>query len=405
MKRVVVTGMSAITPIGNTWSEVHEQLCAGISGIRFMEEWSDIQGLGSFLAAPVSLNPEHTISRSLSRGMSRVSLLAAQTAERALSVSQLSLEHINPENVGIAYGSSFGSSEQLVPFGRVLSERKVRGISPTGYIKLMGHTAAVNLSLFLGIKGRLIPTSTACASGGQAIGYAYETIKNGIHPVMIAGSADELSPMQTAVFDSFFAASREHDSPSTAARPFSKDRAGMVVGEGGATFILEDLEHALNRGAPILAEIAGFATNLDGHHIIKQDEDMMRKVILEALKSADLLPDQIGYINAHAAGTEGDSGEARVLKRIFGNNTPVSSSKGHIGHAFGGGSAMEAWLSINMMNEGWFAPTLNLEEIDSECSGIQHIPREGLLRDCEYIMSNNFAFGGVNTSVIFKRYQ
>ena len=397
--------MSAITPIGQSWASVQQRLLSGCSGIQYMEEWSDIQGLGSLLAAPVLSEVSSFIPRKQARAMSRLSLIAAQTAREALEMSCLELEELDRENIGIAYGSSFGSTEQLVPFSRVLSERKVRGISPTGYIKLMGHTAAVNLSLFLGVKGRLIPTSTACASGGQAIGYAYETIQNGVHPIMIAGSADELSPMQVAVFDSFFAASREHDNPSAAARPFSKDRSGMVVGEGGASFILEDLEHAQSRNAPILAEVVGFATNLDGHHIIQQDPHMMRKVILSALKSANLKPEQIDYINAHAAGTENDAVEAGVIRDVFGDKVPVASSKGHIGHAFGGGSAMEAWLSIHMMNEGWFAPTLNLTNISDDCDGICHITGKGINKKCDYIMSNNFAFGGVNTSVIFKHWQ
>ncbi|MET4692973.1 beta-ketoacyl synthase N-terminal-like domain-containing protein [Endozoicomonas lisbonensis] len=352
MKRVVVTGMSAATPIGNTWQTAHSNLRAGNSGIRYMDEWEDIQGLSSLLAAPVTEAIGQNLPRKQLRAMSRVSRIAAQTTSEALSMSGLNLLEYDQENVGIAYGSSFGSADQLVPFGRVLSERVVRGISPTGYIKLMGHTAAVNLSQFTGAKGRLIPTSTACASAGQAIGYAWETIRQGIHPVMIAGSSEELSPMQVAVFDSFYAASRDHDRPEAASRPFSKDRSGIVVGEGGATFILEDLEHAQARNAPILAEITGFATNMDGHHLIQQNPDRLRRVIEMSLQSAGLKANQIGYINANASGAESDYQEVDIIRSLFGSSTPVASSKGHIGQAFGGGGAMESWLTINMMN-GW----------------------------------------------------
>ena len=404
MKRVVVTGMSAATPLGDSWLEVKEKLKSGSSGIRRMNEWSDIKGLGSLLAAPARPDIGQDIPRKKSRAMSRVSKIAAETAGSALAMSQLSMEEVGDENIGIAYGSSFGSSEQLVPFGRVFSENTVRGISPSGYIKLMGHTTAVNLSLYLGVKGRLIPCSSACASGGQALGYAYETIKQGIHPVMIAGSSEELSPMQVAVFDSFYAASKQHLSPSTAVKPFDQNRNGTAIGEGGATFVLEDLDHALSRKAPIIAEITGFATNMDGSHIIQQDRKMMTQVIQSALKSANLKANDIGYINAHASGTESDITEAAVIRDLFGSGTPVASNKGHIGHCLGGCGSIESWLSICMMNEEWFAPSLNLETIDPGCSGIGHIKPDGLEQLCNYVMNNNFAFGGVNISIIFKRW-
>lgn len=369
-----------------------------------MEQWQKIQGLSCLLAAPVTEEIGVSISRKLSRSMSRVSLIAVQSAEMAVRNSELALESIDKDKVGIAYGSAFGSAEQLVPFGRVLSESKVCGISPTGYIKLMGHTTAINLSLYLGAKGRLIPTSSACTSGSLALGYAYETVKYNIHPLMIAGSAEELSPAQTAVFDSFFAASRENDHPHQSVKPFSSDRSGMVVGEGGATFVLESLDHALDRNATILAEVVGFATNMDGSHIIQQCPDMMAKVILSALASANLKSNDIGYISAHATGTDSDAIEATVIRKIFDDTVPVSSNKGHFGHALGASSSISAWLTINMMNQGWFAPTLNLIQPAGDCSGIQHITDSGLYLDCEYTMVNSFAFGGVNTSIIFRRW-
>ena len=328
-----------------------------------------------------------------------------QSAEGALHHSALNLEATDKENMGIAYGSSFGSAQQLVPFSRVLSEGTVRGISPTGYIKLMGHTAAINLSLALSIKGRLIPTSSACTSGSQALGYAYETIKHNIHPLMLAGSAEELSPMQTAVFDAFYAASRENNRPGKCVRPFAHDRNGMVVGEGGASFILESLEHAIARKAPIQAEIVGFATNMDGGHVIQQSPEMMEKVILSALASANLQPEDIGYISAHATGTDSDATEASVIRKIFSDKVPVSSNKGHWGHSLGASSSISAWLTINMMNQGWFAPTLNLTRTATDCSGLWHITGSGLQMDCQYAMVNSFAFGGVNTSIIFRRWR
>ncbi len=406
MKRVVITGMDVITPIGSGWDEVFANLKAGQSGIRTMPEWSDIQGLGSYLAAPS--DPEVGIGLPVkqARSMSRVSLIAAETAVQALKMSGLSdYPGFDPSDTGVAYGSSFGGHEKMVPFSQVLSDKRVRGISPTGYIQLMGHTAGVNLSLLLGLQGRLIPASAACASGGLAIGYGMETIRQSVHPVMVAGSAEELAPMQVAVFDSFYAASREHDNPAQSARPFAHDRGGMVVGDGGATLILESLSHACNRNAHILAEVVGFATIMDGSHVVRQDVDMMCRVMTKALESAGLAPEQIGYINAHASGAASDAGEADAIVRVFGGRVPVSSLKGHLGHLLGGCGAVEAALSISMMNKGWFAPSLNLHTPGDDCQGIAHIGPEGLTADVDYVMSNNFAFGGVNVSVIFKRWR
>ncbi|WP_066015082.1 beta-ketoacyl-ACP synthase [Endozoicomonas atrinae] len=404
MTRVVVTGMSALTPIGNDWPQAHDSLNRGDSGVVLMDEWRSIDGLGCFLAAPVKTDSLSRLPRKVLRTMSRVSCIAAETAQKAIEESRLALSGVDMENVGIAYGSSFGSAEQLPAFARVASENKVRGISPTAYVQLMSHTASINLSLLLGIKGRLYPTSSACASGGQAIGYAYEAICQGVHPVMIAGSAEELSPMQVAVFDSFYAACRSTESPAQAAKPFAHDRNGLVVGEGGATFVLEELSYAQQRGAPILAEVVGFATNLDGSHVTRQDVTMMKRVMERALDSAGIKPWQVGYINAHAAGTQSDGVEAEAIRQVFGDHVPVSSSKGHIGHALGGCGSLEAWLSINMMNQEWFAPTLNLNHVAEDCSGLAHIEPKGLYKSCDYIMSNNYAFGGVNVSLIFKRW-
>ena len=405
VQRVVITGMGAITPLGSDWSVVLAKLQSGASGVRFMDEWQGIQGLDSYLAAPSTPEVGLNFPIKIARTMSRVSLIAGETASTALSMSGLDDDpNFDRSSAGIAYGSSFGAHEQMVPFGRVLSEGVVRGISPSGYIQLMGHTTGVNLSLLLGIQGRLIPASAACASGGQALGYAWETIRHGIHPVMLAGSAEELSPMQVAVFDSFYSASREHDNPATAVRPFSADRNGMVVGEGGATFILESLDHAHQRGANVLAEMVGFATNMGGTHAVRSDLDTMCRVMEMALESAGLVPEQVGYINAHASGIAGDASEAMAIQNVFGDRVPVSSTKGYTGHLLGGCGAVESWLTVNMMREGWLAPTVNKSQASSDCDGVFHVAENGQTTDCEYVMCNNFAFGGVNVSVIFKKF-
>jgi 3-oxoacyl-[acyl-carrier-protein] synthase II len=263
----------------------------------------------------------------------------------------------------------------------------------------------VNIGLFFGITGRVIPSTSACTSGSQGIGFAYETIKHGQQTVMIAGGAEELSMGPTAVFDTLFAASRRNDAPSTAPRPFDKHRDGLVIGEGAATLILEDLEHAQARGARIHAEVMGFGTNSDGAHITQPQMETMARVMELALEDSGLPASAIGYVNAHGTATDrGDVAESIATQKVFGNKIPFSSLKGHFGHTLGACGSLEAWLSIEMMRDGWFAPTLNLDEVDPACAELDYITGGVRTLQTEHIISNNFAFGGINTALIFKRW-
>ena len=269
----------------------------------------------------------------------------------------------------------------------------------------MSHTAPVNIGLFFGINGRIYTTSSACTSGSQGIGYAYEAIKYGHQLIMLAGGADELSASEAAVFDTLFATSLRNDEPENSPRPFDCDRDGLVIGEGAGTFILEELEHALARGARIYAELVGFGTNSDGLHVTQPDCASMQAAMRLALVDAKLDSAAIGYISAHGTATEhGDIAESQATLSVFGGNTPVSSFKSYTGHTLGACGALEAWVGIMMMNEGWFHPTANLKNIDSACAGLDYIIGEPRQLDCDYLMSNNFAFGGINTSLIFKRW-
>jgi len=268
----------------------------------------------------------------------------------------------------------------------------------------MGHTCPVNIGLHFGINGRIIPTSSACTSSSQGIGYAYETIKHGTQLLMVAGGSDELSPSQAAVFDTLFATSIRNDEPDKSPRPFDKDRDGLVIGEGAGTFILEEREHAISRGATIYAEIVGFGTNSDGLHVTQPDSQSMQVAMKLAIKDAELEVADIGYISAHGTSTErGDIAESQATAAVFGHNTPISSMKSYTGHTLGACGAIEAWASVNMMNESWFHPTANLDQIDPQCAELDYIKGGVRQLGCDYIMSNNFAFGGINTSLIFKR--
>jgi 3-oxoacyl-[acyl-carrier-protein] synthase II len=261
------------------------------------------------------------------------------------------------------------------------------------------------MGVFLGVTGRVITTSSACTSGSQGIGYAYEAIRSGRQRAMIAGGAEELCPTEAAVFDTLFATSVRNDAPDTTPSPFDADRDGLVIGEGAATLILEDLEHALARGASIYAEIVGFGTNSDGCHVTQPNPDTMKIAMELALADADLPPSAISYINAHGTGTQhGDVAESQATAQVFGHNMPISSLKSYMGHTLGACGALEAWASIEMMREGWFAPTINLKRLDPACAELDYITETGRNLECEYVMSNNFAFGGINTSLIFKKW-
>lgn len=405
-RRVVVTGMSGITSLGQDWASIEAALRAGRTGIQRMDDYAKIDGLMTQLAGPVPdfARPAH-YSRKQTRGMGRVALMATRCTEVALEQAGLLGDaSIQDGRMGVAYGSCNGSTDATIDFGRLYSENSTRAMTATTYIEMMSHTCAVNIGLFFGLKGRVIPTASACTSGSQGIGYAYEAIRYGMQDAMVAGGAEELCAAHSAVFDTLFAASLKNDTPSKTPRPFDRDRDGLVIGEGAGTLILEDLEHAQARGATILAEIVGYATNSDGAHITQPTAATMQVVMEQALADAGLPPSAIGYVNAHGTATEhGDIAETQATWRLFGARAPVSSFKGHIGHTLGACGAIEGWWTIEMMNSGWFAPTLNLENVDPRCGELDYIRGAGRRFDTEYVLKNNFAFGGINTSLVFRR--
>ncbi len=288
--------------------------------------------------------------------------------------------------VGVACGSCVGSTPDIKDFVVMLLEGNSTGLSANSYVRMMPHTAAANISMFFGLEGRIIPTSSACTSGSQAVGYAYEAIKHGKQTVMVAAGAEELCPSEAMAFDVLYATSRLNESPSGTPRPYDRDRDGLVVGEGAGALILEELEHARARGATIYAEVTGFATNSDGVHATKPEEDTMRAVMELALADAGLPPSAIGYVNGHGTATEqGDIAESRATAAVFGSRMPISTQKSYLGHTLGACGALESWFSIEMMNSGWFAPTINLENLDPRCGELDYIVGEGRALDTEHV--------------------
>jgi 3-oxoacyl-[acyl-carrier-protein] synthase II len=407
MKRVVITGMAGLSPIGLTWNEVEDRLRAGKSGVNYMSAWDQFEGLNTRLGAsvrPFDL-PTH-YDRKRMRSMGRVGMLATRASELALEDAGLDGDPIlGSGQTGVAFGSSSGSPPALSDLAKMMITSSTASVKANSYIQIMPHMTAVNVSVFFGICGRLIPTSTACTSGSLAIGAAYEAIQEGRQTVMIAGGAEELCASQAAVFDTLYATSTVNDAPTTTPRPFDETRDGLVVGEGAGAMVLEDLEHAASRGAAIHAEVVGFGTNTDGQHVTQPSAKTMAAAIRLAIESSGLSPEAIAYVNAHGTATEvGDFAESHATLTALGRPVPISSLKSYMGHTLGACGSLEAWMTIEMLKRGWFAPTINLTKVDSRCAELDYIAGEGRSMEIEYVMSNNFAFGGVNTSLIFRRW-
>ncbi|WP_063658290.1 beta-ketoacyl-ACP synthase [Aliivibrio fischeri] len=406
-RRVVVTGMSGVTALGSDWNTVGENLRKCENATQYMPSFEVYDGLNTKLAAPINnfTLPKHYTRKKI-RSMGRVSLLSTVASEQALEQSGLiGNDILTNGQTGIAFGSSTGSTDAVGAFGVMLNEKSTRAITATTYVQMMPHTAAVNVGLFFGLRGRVIPTSSACTSGSQAIGYAYEAIKHGYQTAMVAGGAEELCPTESAVFDTLFATSLKNDAPKTSPSPYDQDRDGLVIGEGAGALVLEEYEHAKARGATIYAELVGFASNCDAAHVTQPQMETMQMCMEMSLRDANLAPEKIGYISAHGTATErGDIAESTATENVFGSSMPISSLKSYFGHTLGACGAIEAWLSIEMMRNNWFSPTLNLNNVDERCGKLDYITGTGREIECDYIMSNNFAFGGINTSLIFKRW-
>ncbi len=407
MKRVVITGMAGISPIGQDADSVLNRLRQQQTGIRYMPEWDVYPDLNTRLAGAVTdfEKPAH-YSRKMTRSMGRVALLATRASELALADAGLLDDPILQDGrAGVSYGSSIGSTEAVADFGNMLINQRCDSLNANSYLKMMGHTSAVNIGVFFKLKGRIVTTSSACTSGSQGIGYAYEAIQYGKQKIMLAGGTEGLCATEAAVFDTLYATSTRNDAPSTTPRPFDRDRDGLVIGEGAGTLILEELEHAQARGAKIYAELVGYGTNSDGNHITQPESATMNTAMRLALEDAQLPAQAIGYISAHGTATDkGDIAESHATHQLFGNKTPISAFKSFTGHTLGACGALEAWTSILMMNNNWFHGTANLDNPAPECAELNYLTGAGQSIETEYVMSNNFAFGGINTSLIFKRW-
>ena len=404
-KRVVITGVGAVCAFGREWSEIEAAFREGKNAVRRMEAWDAFPEMETRLGAPLPAYapPAHWTRKQL-RSMGPLAQYCTDAAEQALKQAGLLDDPIiRNGSMGVAAGSSNGSTADILDIGLLLAQQP-NNFGANTYVRMMPHTTAANVAIFFGLTGRLIPTSSACTSGSQGIGYAYEAIKYGKIPMMLAGGADQLCPSEAYVFDSLYAASRRNGEPELTPRPYDAARDGLVLGEGSCMMVLEELEHAQARGANIIAEIVGYGANCDGSHITRPEMRTMQRCMELALEDAALPPSAVGYVSGHGTATEqGDIAETQATAAVFGH-IPISSQKSYLGHTLGACGALESWFAIEMMRSGWFAPTLNLDNIDPRCGEADYLTGSGRHIDTEYVMNNNFAFGGVNTSLIFKRW-
>ncbi|RCK30041.1 beta-ketoacyl-ACP synthase [Thalassospira lucentensis] len=404
-RRVVVTGMAGITALGDDWPTISARMYAGETGIRRMDDWDGRYDLRTRLAGPVeNFTLKGKLTRKQLRSMGRVAQMSVAATDKALEMAGLrdDTKTLQGGRLGIAYGSSFGSTPPVMGFTKLMETGDSNAITATSYIQMMSHTSAVNIGVLYGICGRIIPTSTACTSGSMGIGYAYEAIKYGMQDLMIAGGAEELCPTMVAVFDTLFATSDNNDHPEITPRPYDANRDGLVIGEGAGTLILEEYEHAKARGATIYGEIVGFASNSDGAHITQPQADKMEIALRKSLEDAELTPADIDIVNGHGTATDhGDLAESKATRAVFDRAIPIHTLKGHFGHTLGACGAIEAWLGLEMMRDGKFVPTANLKTPDPACAELDYIKDTARSLSAQYMMSNNFAFGGINTSLIF----
>lgn len=408
MRRVVVTGIGVASPIGNSLSEMMHSLRSGRHGIVKMPEWDQYGQLETRVAGVVSDISSNDFHRKKVRTMGRVGMLSLFATEKAALDAGLSESDLQDPRVGICYGSTHGSSSAQEDFCRKIFEgRSFEGIPGSAYLKFMSHTCAANLAAHYGVQGRVVPTIAACSSGSLAIGTGYESILAGTQDVVLCGGAEEMHFVHAGVFDIVFAASsRYNDDPALTPRPFDEVRDGLVVAEGAGTLVLEDLEHARNRGATIWAEVEGYGLSCDGTHVTNPSPEGMGRSMKLALERARIEPHDIHYINAHGTATDvGDVAESIATHRLFGENVPISSTKSYMGHTLGACGALESAICIGTIQEGFVPPTRNLDEVDRRCSALDYVRGEPRQLEVRRAMTNNFAFGGIDTSLIFKRYE
>ena len=409
-RRVVVTAASAITPIGHDRRDILQSLEQGKSGIKPLRDDALLtRYIHSRVFGTVDYPIPYDFKRMFRKTMGPVAYYACQAAKEVLDMAGLDNDFVVSGRLGVAFGSTHGSPTvqrgiYKTFFGGDRSD--YTAIGAVDYLKSMVHTTAVNITKMFGITGRVISSSTACTTSSQSIGYGYEAVKFGLQDAMLCGGADEYDTTTVAVFDNLLACSTAfNDTPERTPRPFDRNRDGLVVGEGAGAVLLEEYEFARKRGAPILAEVIGFACNNNGGDLILPNLNGISQTIRLGLADAAIAADDVDLISAHATATKmGDVIEAQAIHAVYGDRPHVTALKSYMGHTMASCGVIETILLIYMMAEGWIAPTLNLDDVDERCAMIRHV-RRPVEKKIRIAAVQNFAFGGVNTNLLIRKFE
>lgn len=407
-RRVVITGIGLICGVGNTTGAVWQGVLAGKSGVERITSF-DASCFACQIAAEVkNFDPFNFIEKKEVKKMARFIHFAIAASDEALKQSELKITPENAERVGVHIGSGIGGFDIIEREHSNLLEGGPRKISPFFIPSAIVNLAAGQVSMRHGAKGPNEATATACTTSAHSIGDSYRIIQYGDADVMIAGGTEAaITPMGVGGFAAMRALSTRNDDPPRASRPWDKDRDGFVIGEGAGILIMEELEHARRRGAPILAEIVGYGMSSDAYHITQPapEHEGGYRVMRNALRDAKLEPEAIGYLNAHGTSTPiGDTLEAHAIRNLFGKRVPVSSTKSMTGHLLGGAGGLEAGITVLALRDQILPPTINLENQDPETDNMDFVPNQARKVSFEYAMSNSFGFGGTNGALLFKRW-
>ena len=407
-RRVVITGIGLICGVGTTTDSVWQGLLAGKSGVDKITGF-DATAFACQIAAEVrNFDPLNFIEKKEVKKMGRFIHFAIAASEEAVKMSQLQVTPENAEMVGVHIGSGIGGFDVIEREHSALLEGGPRKISPFFIPATIVNLAAGHVSMRTGAKGPNEATSTACTTSAHSVGDSFRIIQHGDADVMIAGGAEAaITPMGVGGFAAMRALSTRNDDPAHASRPWDTDRDGFVMGEGAGIMVLEELEHARRRGAPILAEIVGYGMSADAYHMTQPapEHEGGFRVMRNALRDAKLDPSAIGYVNAHGTSTPiGDTLEAHAIRNLFGKKVPVSSTKSMTGHLLGGAGGLEAAVTVLALRDQILPPTINLINQDPETEGMDFVPNQARKTNFEYAMSNSFGFGGTNGALLFRRW-
>ncbi|BAF59920.1 MAG: beta-ketoacyl-ACP synthase II [Pelotomaculum sp.] len=410
-KRVVVTGLGIISPVGTGLEKFWASLTGGISGIKPVTRFDPVNFSTKIAGEVKDFNPFDYMDRKEARRMDRFTQFAVAATGMALSDSGLDLEKADRNRIGVILGSGIGGIETLEEQARVLGEKGPGRVSPFFVPMMIANMGAGQVAISYRLQGPNITTVTACASSTNAIGDAFKMLQWGHADVIITGGTEApITPLAMAGFCSMKAMSTRNDEPEKACRPFDAGRDGFVVGEGAAILVLETLENALNRGARIYAEVAGYGSTCDAYHITAPDPEGCGavKAMREALADAGIEPDSIDYINAHATATPlGDKAETLAIKKVFKQHAyemAISSTKSMTGHLLGAAGGLEAIVCVMAIHKGVIPPTINYEQPDPECD-LDFVPNVARKAEVNAALSNSFGFGGHNATLIFKKYE